>query len=300
MSAQDKDCVVRANANISKAVKMGKRINKKACQDHASFIWIIKSGATALNGAWRDKTKAKAHLKKSKATAAVASGCAIHMIKEAHTNEKVKELTKTKASNEKKIHKLEKKIEELKKKLEKVKSTLVSHEMRLDAEDRCQERKEARKTKTKKKCFGDAATLYKSGGSLNRRSYSSSPSYDRSRSRRSSNRSRSPHPRSIGRSRSASPRRRSNERNRSRQSSSHGRSSDRSRRSRSRSQSSDSSHRSSSRDRRSNRSRLSSSRDRRSKRSRRSSSRLPSSSRRALVVLNEAVVILKRAPAAML
>ena len=42
MSAQDKDCVVHANANISKAVKMGKRINKKACQDHASFIQSSK------------------------------------------------------------------------------------------------------------------------------------------------------------------------------------------------------------------------------------------------------------------
>jgi hypothetical protein len=64
-----------------------KRINEKACQDHASFIRIIKSGATALNGARRDKAKAEADLKKSKATAAVAPDCAILMIKEAHANE---------------------------------------------------------------------------------------------------------------------------------------------------------------------------------------------------------------------
>jgi uncharacterized coiled-coil protein SlyX len=165
MSAQDKDCVIRANANIAKAVEMGKRINEKACQDHASFTRIIKSGATALNGARRDKAKAEAGLKKSKATAAVAPDCAILMIERAHANEKVEELTKTKASNEKKIDKLEKKIEELEKKLEKVKSTSVStgdaaleahrkkkeidlkaHEMKLNVEDRLQERKEARKT----------------------------------------------------------------------------------------------------------------------------------------------------------
>ena len=76
------------------------------------------------------------------------------MIEKAHANEKVEELTKTKASNEKKINKLEKRIDELKKKLEKVKSMSVStgdaaleahqnkkeinleaHEMKLDAED---------------------------------------------------------------------------------------------------------------------------------------------------------------------
>ena len=172
MSAQDKDCVIRANANIAKAVEMGKRINEKACQDHASFTRIIKSGATALNGARRDKAKAEAGLKKKR--------------------------------------------------------------------------------------FGDAAALYKSGGSFNRRSYSSSPSYDRSRGRshRSSNRSRSPHRRSSGRSRS----------DHSRRSRSRGRSSGRSRRSRSRGRSS-------------GRSRRSSSRDRRSGRSCRSSSRSPSSSR---------------------
>jgi uncharacterized coiled-coil protein SlyX len=165
MSAQDKDCIIRANANIAKAVEMGKRINEKACQDHASFTQIIKSGATALNGARRDKAKAEAGLKKSKATAAVAPDCAILMIERAHANEKVEELTKTKASNEKKIDKLEKKIEELEKKLEKVKSTSVStgdaaleahrkkkeidlkaHEMKLNVEDQRQERKEARKT----------------------------------------------------------------------------------------------------------------------------------------------------------
>ncbi len=43
---------------------------------------------------------------------------------------------------------------------------LKAHEMKLNAEDWRQERKEARKTKTKKKRFGDVAALYKSAGSL--------------------------------------------------------------------------------------------------------------------------------------
>ena len=91
------------------------------------------------------------------------------MIEKAHANENVEELTKTKASNEKKIDKLEKKIDELETKLEKVKSMSVStgdaaleahrkkkeidlesHKMKLDAEDRRQERKEYRKMETKK------------------------------------------------------------------------------------------------------------------------------------------------------
>ena len=66
VSAQDKDCVIRANRNIAKAVEMGTHIYKKACQDHVSFTWIIKSGATALTGARRDKAKAEAGLKKAR------------------------------------------------------------------------------------------------------------------------------------------------------------------------------------------------------------------------------------------
>ena len=167
--------------------------------------------------------------------------------------------------------------------------------------------------KTKKKRFGDAATLYESGGSFNCRSYSSSPSYDhrRGRSCRSSNRSRLPHHRSSGRSRwfssrLASPHRRSSERNRSRQSSSRDQSSDRSRRSRSRGRSSDRSRRSRSRGRSSGRSRWSSSHDRRSGRSDAAVALIgPALVHcrhlvRGLVVLSKAVMILKRAPAAMI
>ena len=108
ISAADRECIIRANESIAKAVEMGKRVYEKACQDHSSFTRIIKSGATALTGARRAKAKAEADLKKSKATVAAAPDCAILKIEKAHADEKVQELTKTKATNEKKIDKLEK------------------------------------------------------------------------------------------------------------------------------------------------------------------------------------------------
>ena len=222
MSANDKGCVDRANANIAKAVEMGKRIYEKACQDHVNFVRIIKSGATALTGARKEKAKAKANLKKSLASVAAAPDCAIIKIQKAHADEKVEELTKTKANNEKKIDKLEKKVEELEKELKKVKSSTstaeadaaaleahrkkkqIDHEalqMKWDEEEKRQERKEAKKMNLKNKRFKNLEPLYKSGGSFNGR-FRRSPSSDCSRgqsSRRSSN-----HHRSGNRSRSTS------------------------------------------------------------------------------------------------
>ncbi len=96
MSANGKGCVDRANANIAKAVEMGKRIYEKACQDHVNFVRIIKSGATALTGARKEKAKAEANLKKSLASVAAAPDCAIIKILKAHTDKEVEELTKTK------------------------------------------------------------------------------------------------------------------------------------------------------------------------------------------------------------
>jgi hypothetical protein len=166
MSANDKGWVDRANANIAKAVEMGKRIYKKACQDHVNFVRIIKSGATALTGDRKEKAKAEANLKKSLASVAAAPDCAIIKIQKAHADEKVEEPTKTNANNEKKINKLEKKVEELEKELKKVKSSTstakadaaaleahdrkkkqIDHEalqMKWDKEEKRQERKEAK------------------------------------------------------------------------------------------------------------------------------------------------------------
>jgi hypothetical protein len=75
---------------------MGKRIYEKACQGHVDFVRIIKSGATALTWALKEKAKAKANRKKSLASVADAPDCAIIKIQKAHANKKVGELTKTK------------------------------------------------------------------------------------------------------------------------------------------------------------------------------------------------------------
>jgi hypothetical protein len=238
MSAAHRDCVLSANTNLTKAVEMGKRIYEKARDDHVSFLTIIKQGAAALTGARKEKAKAEADLKKSQATAAAAPDCGILKIEKAHAEEKAQELTKTKEKNEKTIDKLEKKVEVLEKELKKVRTSLTdstgdvaveahckkkeidleAHTLKLEAEERIQDKKEARKMKTKSRRFEDAETLYKSGGSFNGRlggyfgNGRRGRSYDRSRRSRSRSRSFS-HDRSRGRSRHS--RSRSRSRNRS-------------------------------------------------------------------------------------
>jgi hypothetical protein len=66
MSAAHRDCVLSANTNLMKAIEMGKRVYKKARDDHVSFLKIIKQGAAALTWACKEKAKAEADLKKSR------------------------------------------------------------------------------------------------------------------------------------------------------------------------------------------------------------------------------------------
>jgi hypothetical protein len=123
MSVAHRDCVLCANRNLTKAVKMGERVYEKAREDHVSFLRIIKQGAAALTGACREKAKAEADLKKSQAAAAAAPDRSILKLEKAHTNKKIRELTKSQEKDEKTIQKLETKVEELKMELKKVKST---------------------------------------------------------------------------------------------------------------------------------------------------------------------------------
>ncbi len=189
MSAAHRDCILSANTNLTKTVKMGKQFYKKARDNHVSFHKIIKQGAAALTGARKEKAKAEANLKKSQAAAAAATDCGILKIEKAHAKEKVRELMKTKEKNKKMIDKLEKKVEVLKKELKKVRTSLTdstgdaavevhckkkgisleAHALKLEVEEQIQDKKEARKMKTKSRCFEDAETLYKSGGSFNGR-----------------------------------------------------------------------------------------------------------------------------------
>jgi hypothetical protein len=62
MSVAHRDCVLSANTNLTKAVEMGKRVYKKARDDHVSFLKIIKQGAAALTRAPKEKAKAEANL----------------------------------------------------------------------------------------------------------------------------------------------------------------------------------------------------------------------------------------------
>jgi hypothetical protein len=115
--------------------------------------------------------------------------CGILKIEKAHAKEKARELAKTKEKNEKTINKLEKKVKVLEKELKKVRTSLTdstgdaaveahckkkeiglkAHTLKLEAEERIQDKKEARKMKTKSRRFKDAKTLYKSCGSFNSR-----------------------------------------------------------------------------------------------------------------------------------
>ncbi len=110
MSAAHRDCVLRANRNLTKAVKMGKQVYEKAREDHASFLRIIKQGAAALTGARREKAKAEADLKISQAATAATPNCSILKLEKAHADKKIRELTKSQEKDEKTIQKLEKKV----------------------------------------------------------------------------------------------------------------------------------------------------------------------------------------------
>jgi hypothetical protein len=192
-----------------KAVEMGKRIYSKANEDHMTFSRIIKQGATALNVARREKAKAEVNLKKSWDAAAAAPDCSILQIQKDHADEKIEELKEMKVKYEKKIEKLEKKIEELEKKVEKAKTSSTdttgdavveahrrkkiidqeAYERKLEADERREDKKEAKKMRAKSRRYGETETLYRSGGSFNSRF---SGNYDDDRRIRSNYHARSP------------------------------------------------------------------------------------------------------------
>ena len=90
MSVAHRDCVLCANRNLTKAVKMGERVYEKAREDHVSFLRIIKQGAAALTGAHREKAKAEADLKKSQAAAAAVPNCSILKLEKAHADKNLR------------------------------------------------------------------------------------------------------------------------------------------------------------------------------------------------------------------
>ncbi len=59
MSTAHRDCVLCANRNLTKAIKMGKRVYEKASKDHASFLGIIKQGTAALTGSTGRRSRLK-------------------------------------------------------------------------------------------------------------------------------------------------------------------------------------------------------------------------------------------------
>jgi hypothetical protein len=59
MSAAHRDCVLSANTNLMKAIKMGKQVYKKAHDNHVSFLKIINQGALLSPGPARRRPRLK-------------------------------------------------------------------------------------------------------------------------------------------------------------------------------------------------------------------------------------------------